>query len=90
MKWWEKVCEFALTAAIIPIQLYKIIAMSTTPLNAHKRPRTNRRRLEPYQVIWARQMRREGFPRSFVARLLGISVHALHMLVTKATYKDVK
>jgi hypothetical protein len=48
------------------------------------------RKLQPYQVVLIRQMRREGFRRRFLARLLGLSIHALQQLLAKSTYKDIK
>lgn len=54
-----------------------------------QRPQS-RRRLLPYQVILIRQMRREGFTRSFLARLFGLSKTALHQILVKSTYKDIR
>jgi hypothetical protein len=48
------------------------------------------RKLESYQVILIRQMRREGFTRSFLSRLFGISKSTLHQLLARSTYKDVR
>jgi len=47
------------------------------------------RKLLPYQVVLIRQMKREGFTRSFMAQLFGISKNGLHQLLARATYKDV-
>jgi len=48
------------------------------------------RKLEPYQVVLIRQMRREGFTRRFLMYLFGISRNTLHQLLAKSTYKDIK
>ena len=48
------------------------------------------RKLQPYQVVRLRQMRREGFSRPFLAGLFGISVNALYNILSRSTYKDVK
>jgi hypothetical protein len=48
------------------------------------------RKLQPYQVVLIRQMRREGFKRAWLARLFGISKHSLHLILSGATYKDVR
>jgi len=48
------------------------------------------RKLLPYQVILIRQMRREGFRRTFIGRLFGISKNTLHQLLAHSTYKNIK
>jgi predicted transcriptional regulator len=48
------------------------------------------RKLQPYQVLWARQMKKEGFRHVFVAKLLGISCSTLKNLLGYSTYKDVR
>jgi len=51
---------------------------------------TSPRKLQPYQVVLIRQMRREAFPRAFLCRLFGISKNTLHQLLARSTYKDIK
>ena len=48
------------------------------------------RKLEPYQVILIRQMCREGFTRSFLCRLFGISKNSIYQLLAHSTYKDIR
>jgi hypothetical protein len=48
------------------------------------------RKLQPYQVILIRQMRREGFNRRFLAKLFGLSINALYQLLARSTYKDIR
>jgi hypothetical protein len=48
------------------------------------------RKLQPYQVVLIRQMRREGFTRRFLYRLFRVSANALHQVLARATYKDIK
>ena len=48
------------------------------------------RKLQPYQVVLIRQMRREGFSRPFLCRLFGISLTTLYHLLTKSTYKNIR
>jgi len=48
------------------------------------------RKLEDYQVILIRQMRREGFRRKFIAERFGISIHTIQLLMSNSTYKDVR
>jgi len=48
------------------------------------------RKLQPYQVLLVRQMRREGFTRPFMAALFGISRNSLHQLLARSTYKDIR
>lgn len=47
------------------------------------------RKLQPYQVVLVRQMRREGFTRKFMSRLFGISRTSLNQLLAYATYKEI-
>jgi len=48
------------------------------------------RKLQPYQVLLVRQMRREGFTRPFMARLFGVSLNTIHQLLARATYKNIR
>jgi lambda repressor-like predicted transcriptional regulator len=48
------------------------------------------RKLQPYQVVLLRQMRREGFTRPFLSRLFGLSLNSLHQILARSTYKDVR
>ena len=48
------------------------------------------RKLQPYQVVLLRQMRREGFTRPFLARLFGISKNGIQQLLAHSTYRDIK
>lgn len=49
-----------------------------------------KRKLQPYQIVLMRQMRREGFTRSFLAKLFGISQQAVQQVFNRSTYKDIK
>ena len=48
------------------------------------------RKLQPYQVVLIRQMKREGFSMPFMCRLFGLSKNALYQLLAKSTYKDIR
>ena len=48
------------------------------------------RKLQPYQVVLIRQMRREGFTRVFMCRLFRVSLHCLHLILSRSTYKDIR
>jgi len=48
------------------------------------------RKLQPYQVILIRQMRKEGFTLRFLTSLFGLSKTALHQLLAKSNYKDIR
>jgi hypothetical protein len=47
------------------------------------------RKLQPYQIVLLRQMKREGFMRPFLARLFGISKNSVHQILARSTYKDI-
>jgi len=48
------------------------------------------RKLQPYQVVLIRQMRREGFSRPFMCRLFRVSKNVIHQLLARSTYKDIR
>ena len=48
------------------------------------------RKLQPYQVVLIRQMKREGFRRRYLATLFGVSKNTVHQILACSTYKDVK
>lgn len=48
------------------------------------------RKLESYQVILIRQMRREGFRRKFISKLFGVSENSIYRIMDRSTYKDIK
>jgi predicted transcriptional regulator len=55
------------------------------------RPRPQcQRKLWPYQVRLLRQMRKEGFTRSFLAELFGLSPNAVQHILSFSTYRDIK
>ena len=47
------------------------------------------RKLQPYQVVLIRQMKREGFRRRYLAKLFGVSKNAVHQILSHSTYKDI-
>jgi DNA invertase Pin-like site-specific DNA recombinase len=49
-----------------------------------------KRKLQPYQIVRLRQMRRQGFSRRYLAKLFGISKNTVHQILAYSTYKDVK
>jgi hypothetical protein len=48
------------------------------------------RKLQPYQVVLIRQMRREGFSRRYLAKLFRVSKNTVHQILACSTYKDVR
>jgi hypothetical protein len=48
------------------------------------------RKLQPYQVVLIRQMKREGFRRRYLANLFRVSKNTVHQILAHSTYKDVK
>jgi hypothetical protein len=46
--------------------------------------------LQPYQVHRLREMRREGFPRSFLSKLFNLSPNAVQDILSFSTYRDIK
>ena len=48
------------------------------------------RKLQPYQVVLIRQMKREGFSRRYLCQLFNISKNTVHQILSHSTYKDVK
>jgi uncharacterized protein (DUF2236 family) len=49
-----------------------------------------RRKLAPYQVQLLRQMRKEGFTRSFLSKLFNLSPNAVQDILSHSTYRDIK
>jgi hypothetical protein len=55
------------------------------------RPRPQcRRKLAPYQVQRLREMRRQGFTRSFLSKLFNLSPNAVQDILSYSTYRDIK
>jgi len=51
---------------------------------------SKRRKLEAYQVVLIRQLRREGFRRYFIGKILGVSRNVVQLVLSGSTYKDVR
>jgi len=48
------------------------------------------RKLQPYQVKAIRQLRQEGFPRRFIAKVFDVSQTVIYLISSYATYRDIK